>query len=63
MKQSFGNIDIERNGLDPQYKLSFNKPNYTYQFLTIEEMEELWQGLLAICHSYRRDEQIERVNN
>lgn len=32
-------------------------------FITIEEAEELWQDLLAICHNYRRGDIIERVNN
>jgi hypothetical protein len=63
MKQTIGNIDIEWNGLEPKYKMSFNKPNYTYQYLTIEELEAFWQELLAICHNYRRDEQIIKVSN
>lgn len=61
MKRSVANIEIELK--DDKVKISFNKSNYTYQFLTIEEVEELWEALLAICHSYRRGDIIERVNN
>lgn len=32
-------------------------------YLTVEEAEQLWQDLLNICHEYRRQEQIAKVNN
>jgi hypothetical protein len=63
MKHTIGNIDIESKDFGVTYRISFNKPNYTYQNLTIEQLEELWQELLAICHNYRRGDQIEKVNN
>jgi hypothetical protein len=61
VKQSVANIDIELK--DNKFKVSFNKPNYTYQFLTIEEAEELWQRLMQVCGEYRRGDIIEKVNN
>lgn len=61
MKQSVANIDIELK--DDKFKVSFNKPNYTYQFLTIDEVEELWEALMTICGDYRRNSIIEQVNN
>jgi hypothetical protein len=61
VKQSVANIDIELK--DDKFKVSFNKPNYTYQFLTIDEVEELWEALMTICGDYRRGDIIEKVNN
>ncbi len=61
MKTTVANIDIEIK--DDEFKISFNKPNYTYQYLTIDEAEEVWQTLMTICGEYRRNGVIERINN
>lgn len=31
--------------------------------VNIIEAEQIWQQLMQVCHDYRRNEQIERVNN
>lgn len=61
MKRIVANIEIELK--DDKVKISFNKPNYTYQFLTIEQVEELWETLMTMCGEYRRGDIIEKVNN
>ncbi len=48
---------------DGQIYMAFNKPNYTYQFLTMEEGEEIWQKLLDLTYELRKAETIRKVAN